>query len=298
MKEFFSPELIKKTASQKSLRDYSYINIGGKPKYLFTPETIEQLQNIIAAANKTSLDILPIGGCSNLLFGNNINKAIISDVNLPQIFDIKDDTVMVSCNITIKKFIEKTKQAGLSSLYFLSGIPAHLGGTVHMNAGAFDRTISEFLVWIEVVDKNGNIKKVNAEEIDFSYRKISISDFIVRICFKLEKKSEKEIEDEIKEVLKIRHERHPYDFPSLGSTFKNPPGEFAGLLICDCGLAGKMIGGAQISSKHSNFILNVDNATFNDYYDLIDLARSEVKNKFDIDLELENKIIDDLEEQK
>lgn len=298
MKEIFPPKLVHETATRKSLKDYSYINIGGKPQYLFAPDSIKHLQEIIKTACKANLRVLPIGGCSNLLFGKINNHAVIADANLPQFIDIKDDTAIVSCNISISEFIDKTKKAGLTSLYFLAGIPAHLGGTVHMNAGAFDRSISEFLVWIEVIDKNGKLKKIFAEDIDFSYRKISVNDFIVKICFRLEKKSQIEIEHEIKEVLKIRQERHPYDFPSLGSTFKNPPGEFAGLLICDCGLAGKRIGGAQISNKHSNFILNVDNASFQDYYDLINLARSEVIKKFTIELELENKIIDDLKDLK
>lgn len=292
MTDLFTADVYQKISSSKTLKEYSHINIGGKPKFLFSPQNIGQLQNIISTAQKEKLEILPIGGCSNILFGNTDNTVLISDEKLPEIFEIADDLVLVSCNITIREFIRKTKEKELSGLYFLAGIPAHLGGTVRMNAGAFGRSISEFLVWIEVVDKKGNLNRIKADEIEFDYRYTSISDFITTICFKLQKKALPEIEKEVKEVLKTRHERHPYNYPSLGSTFKNPPGKFAGLLIRDCGLAGKKIGGAQISNKHSNFILNVGNATFSDYLNLINLARSEVKKKFAIELELENLIID------
>ncbi len=291
MNKFFSDALLRRVISAKSLQDHTHIGIGSEPEFLFSPHSIEDLQEIILQAGRANLPVLPVGGCSNLIFGNVHNKIIISDENLPEELEIENDLVIASCNISISEFIERTKQAALSGLYFLAGIPAHLGGTVFMNAGAFDHTISDFLNWIEVIDENGQIKRISAEEIDFSYRKISINNFIFRICFRLLKKSRTQIEKEIEEVLKTRHSRHPYDFPSLGSTFKNPPGKFAGLLICECGLAGKKIGGAQISRKHSNFILNVDNASFQDYLKLIELARTEVKIKFGIELELENKVI-------
>jgi len=291
MEKVFDSKLLTSFLSSSSLKEYSNIEIGERAHYLFTPETVSDLSKIIVQSHQAELEILPIGGCSNMLFGNVGYRVLISDRYLPNEYTIKNNDVIVSSNFKIFDFMKEMKKYNLSGLEFLAGIPAHIGGIVHMNAGAFDKTISQYIKWVEVVDQNGELCRKQALEIDFCYRCTSLDDFIVRVCLSLEKKTEKQIMSDMNEILQIRRDRHPLEYPSLGSTFRNPKDEFAGLLICDCGLAGTQIGGAQISSKHSNFIINRGNAVFNDVMSLIELAKNEVKEQKGIDLQLEIKVI-------
>lgn len=273
------------------LKDFSNIKIGGHAKYLFAPKTVEELEQIIRWSARKNLEFLPLGGCSNILFGNVANLVLILDKNLPKTLEAEDNFVIVSANYGINFFIEETKKYRLGGLEFLAGIPAHLGGTVFMNAGAFGKNILKFVKWIEIIDSEGKKKKISREKIDFSYRQTSIKGFIIRICFELENKTEAEISSEQKRIIRERQKRHPYDFPSLGSVFKNPPAQFAGKLIEECGLKGKKIGGAQISEKHANFIINRENARFEDVMKLIELCKETVFKMKNIRLEPEIRII-------
>ena len=291
MEKVFDSKLLTSFLSDSSLEEYSNMKIGKRAHYLFTPKTVSDLSAIIVQANLTDLEILPIGGCSNMLFGNVGNRVIISDRYLPKIYAVNGNEVVVSSNYKIIDFMEEMKKCNLGGLEFLSGIPAHLGGIAHMNAGAFDKTISQFIKWVEVINCKGDLQRIQASEIDFCYRCTSVDDFIVNVCFELENKTKQQITTDMNEILKIRRERHPLEYPSLGSTFRNPKGHFAGLLIRDCGLAGKQIGGAQISDKHSNFIVNRGNAEFSDVIQLIELAKKEVKSQNGIELKLEIKVI-------
>ena len=291
MEKVFDSKLLTSFLSDSSLEEYSNMKIGKRAHYFFTPKTVSDLSDIIVQTNLADLEILPIGGCSNMLFGNVGNRVIISDRYLPRIYTVNNNEVVVSSNYKIIDFMEEMKKYNLGGLEFLSGIPAHLGGIAHMNAGAFDNTISLFIKWVEVINSKGELQRIKASEINFCYRCTSVDDFIVNVCFELESKTKKQITNDMNEILNIRRERHPLEYPSLGSTFRNPEGHFAGLLIRDCGLAGKQIGGAQISDKHSNFIVNRGNAEFSDVVQLIELAKNEVKNKYGIDLKLEIKVI-------
>lgn len=291
MDNIFPLDLVIRATSDKTLAQYSYIGIGAPVKYLFAPKSLEDLSKIIRFSIGAELEILPIGACSNILFGNLKDTVVISDEKLPFFWEQNGNEIVVSSNYPLGKFLNQSAETGLGGLEFLAGLPAHIGGSVHMNAGAFNNNISDLLEWIEVMDKDGKLQRVNKKDIDFSYRKISIDDFIFRCCFRLVPADEKLIRKKINDFIQLRAERHPLDYPSLGSTFKNPPQKVAGILIRDCGLAGRQIGGAQISQKHSNFILNVDKAKFSDYYELIKLAENEVRSKFNIQLELENKVI-------
>lgn len=291
MEKVFDSKILTSNLSGSSLKRYSNIGIGSEAAYLFAPHTIGELAEIIKTASENNLEIVPIGGCSNILFGNVGNRVIISDENLPGRCEIDGNLVRVSCNYKISTFIEEMRQQNLGGLEFLSGIPAHIGGTVHMNAGAFDKCLSSYVEYLEVIDQKGNPSKIPFNGVVCQYRHISVQDFILNVGFRLDSKSAQEISSEVGRIMALRKERHPYDFPSLGSTFKNPEGLFAGILIRDCGLAGKRIGDAIISEKHSNFILNVGQATFEDYKALIDLAQEEVFDQKSIKLELEVKVL-------
>jgi UDP-N-acetylmuramate dehydrogenase len=291
MEKVFDSKLLTSILSESSLKDYSNIRIGDKASYLFMPQSISDLSSIIVKANKADLEILPVGGASNILFGNVGDRVLILDRDLPMYYNIKENEVIVTSNHNISIFIDEMKKHNLGGLEFLAGIPAHIGGAVYMNAGAFGKNISDYIKWVEIVNVNGKREILTHDEISFSYRKTSINGFIIYVSFGLDQKPKNKISAEIKDIISKRHSRHPYDYPSLGSTFKNPENNYAGKLIEECDLKGTRIGDAEISRKHGNFIINKDNATFDDVMSLIELMKNEVYKKKGIKLELEIKVI-------
>jgi UDP-N-acetylmuramate dehydrogenase len=287
----FDNKVLTSFLSDSSLKEWSNIRIGGKASYLFTPQSVSDLVLIMANTKKARHDFLPVGGGSNILFGNVGNRVVILDRDLPKICEVDNSQVVVSSNYDINSFLSEMMQYELGGLEFLAGIPAHLGGTVNMNAGAFGKSISDYLDWVEIINPEGKEEIIQREALKFDYRYSSIDGFITKIAFNLEKKTRETISSDIQSILIERREKHPYDFPSLGSTFKNPPGYFAGKLVEECGLKGTRIGDAEISTKHGNFILNKGNATFEDVMNLIELVRKEVLKRRGIQLELEIKVI-------
>ncbi len=287
----FDSKTLNSFVIKSSLYKYSNMRIGGEATYLLAPHSISDLSSIMKETNKHNMEILPIGGGSNILFGDVGNRVIILDANLPEIFSVDNDVVTVSSNMRIGSFIDRAMRFELGGLEFISGIPAHIGGAIHMNAGAFEKCISDYLLWVEFVNKKGDIIKIELKDLEFGYRTTSIDGFIIKAGFKLDKKTKKQILDDKENIISMRFERHPYDYPSLGSTFKNPEGKFAGQIIEECGLKGIKIGDAQISEKHANFIINKANATFKDVAELIKVVKETVKEHKDIDLELEIKVI-------
>ena len=296
MEKVFDTKTLTSNFSTSCLKEYSNIKIGEEAKYLFIPHTFSDLNKIIKKAKKENHEILPLGGCSNILFGNTRNRFLIHDQKLPKSLRINRNKVVVSANYYLNEFVQILQEHELGGLEFLYGIPAHLGGAVFMNAGAFGHNISEFVNWIEVMDKSGNIKIFEKDNLKFDYRKTSINGssingFILTVELDLKSKSKMEIDSDLKKYLSKRKERHPYNYPSLGSIFKNPEGKTAGKLIEECGLKGRNFGDAEISRKHANFIVNKGNATFQNVIDLIKLCREKVYEKFQIKLEPEIKVI-------
>ena len=287
----FDSKMLTSFVIKSSLSKYSNMKIGGNAAYLLAPQNVSDLSSIIQEAKVQNLKILPVGGGSNILFGNVGNRVIILDAYLPEIFQVDNKIVTVSSNMKISSIIDKAMQSGLGGLEFISGIPAHIGGAIHMNAGAFEKCIFDYLDWIEYVNLDGEVKKIDRKDLEFGYRTTSIEGFIIKAAFKLERKSKKKILADKEDIISKRFERHPYDYPSLGSTFKNPKGKFAGQLIEECGLKGLQIGDAQISEQHANFIINKENASFNDVNELIRIVQESVKEKKGIELELEIKVI-------
>ncbi len=287
----FDNNLQHSISTENSLSEFSHIKIGGKIEYLFAPKSLNELASLIEDAFKARLKIVPIGGASNVLFGNIRKRVIILDKNLPQACDVNGNEVVVSSNYEISKFIDKMKGDTLGGLEFLSGIPAHIGGAVSMNAGAFGKEISNYIQSVEVIDEEGNIQNFHRDKLKFRYRRSSIKGFITKVHFILEPKPKEEIETEVAKIMKLRKYKHPYDYPSLGSTFKNPDDMSAASLIEECGLKGKQQGDAQISEKHANFIVNKGNATFDDVIYLINLIQAEIYKKKNILLNLEIKVL-------
>ena len=179
-------------------------------------------------------------------------------------------------------------------LEFLSGIPGTVGGAVAMNAGAFGEEIASRVKEVHMVDKRGDlIVRDRSSELEFSYRKLNMEkgNVIVRVRFRLTSEAEGTVAKRISDYLKRKKESQPLEYPSAGSVFKNPPDDYAGRLIEKAGLKGKKIGGAMISEKHANFIVNTGGAKAKDILDLIYLSQETVKKETGIQLEPEIRVV-------
>jgi UDP-N-acetylmuramate dehydrogenase len=203
----------------------------------------------------------------------------------------RGNAIEAGSGLMLGQLILAAKNRGLSGLEFLAGIPGTLGGALVMNAGAWGRSISEIVEKVRVMDYNGTIKILERKEIKFAYRRSSLARYIILSArLKLAKKSKKEIAESIKQFLQCRRNTQDVSSPNAGCVFKNPAGKSAGKLIDLCGLKGKRIGGACVSQRHANFILNKGNAGSGDVLKLMSLIRKRVKAQFKVNLEPEIKI--------
>jgi len=226
---------------------------------------------------------IPIGGGSNILFTG--KKNLFSDKYLPKFIDTNDYKIIVSSNTNINYLISYLSERDIGGLEFLVGIPAHLGGLVKMNAGAFGENILEYVDCVYIIDSVGKHKKIT--EFEFSYRKTDIDGFIYKIVLNLKKSKKSTIKKRVKNYLQKRILTQPLSRPNLGCIFKNPQDLFAGKLIQDCGLKGLQIGDAKVSNLHANFIVNMGKTTSGDILGLINIIKEKVHRKKGIDLETE-----------
>jgi UDP-N-acetylmuramate dehydrogenase len=182
----------------------------------------------------------------------------------------------------------------ISGMEELLGIPGTIGGAIKMNAGAHGKEIKDIVTKVTCIDYDGNIKEFTNEEMKFGYRKSILKEenyIVVEAEFKLQKGNKNEIEEKIEEYSKYRREKQPIEYPSAGSTFKRGEDFITAKLIEDAGLKGYSIGGAEVSTKHSGFIINKGNAKAKDVLDLVEYVKEEVYKKFSKNIELEIEVI-------
>lgn len=228
-----------------------------------------------------------IGRGSNVLLSNDCYEGVL--VKLMPISKIATNVVYAgdSLNYLNSLYLEQ----GISSLNFMSGVPCSIGGAIYMNAGAFDQTMSDIIEYVYVFDIHDmKFKVFDNEACQFSYRTSCFQTnkmIILGAKIKLIHEPKEQIMKRHHEILEIRKNKLPLEYPNLGSVFKNPPGEYSGKLIDDLGLKGLIVGGAKISDKHANIIVNYGDATGDDVNKLIDIIKEEVYMKYKIKLELE-----------
>ncbi|MCD4650711.1 MAG: UDP-N-acetylmuramate dehydrogenase [Candidatus Cloacimonetes bacterium] len=285
---------MEKENNLQTLAQYSTIQIGGTADNIFAPATRDELCSIIK--EYTSRNLLFIGGGSNLLLPPVIDGSVVLDVNLPRVLDCVGTQVTVSSNYPIGSLLRQLMPQNIGGLEFLAGIPAHIGGLVKMNAGAWGESIGQFISSVLVINNEGEIEEITAESIEFGYRTSNIPGYILEVTLELKEIGANEIEQRFRKILAHRNESHPLDTPSLGCFFKNLVDDegnktSAGKLIDDCGLKGTRIGGATVSNSHANFIINIQNATYEDVTELSYLIQNTVLNQTGVLLEPEVIII-------
>ena len=273
------------------LKDYTTFKIGGPAKYFVSAKNEKEIGEAVKWAKNNNLPFFILGGGSNLLVADGgYNGLVIKILNTK--YKILNTEISVGAGIGLAKLLSVAADAGLSGLEWSSGIPgATLGGAIRGNAGAFETGIRDIVKKVEVFDaKDLRFKIYDLSDCQFGYRESIFKKNHNLIIFSAElefKKGDKnKIKEKIKEILSHRMSKHP-KFPSAGSIFKNFENVRARDLIEKARLKGKRIGRAQISDQHANFIVNLGGASCKDVLGLMDLAKKEVKEKFNLELEEE-----------
>ncbi|WP_163971774.1 UDP-N-acetylmuramate dehydrogenase [Oceanobacillus halotolerans] len=278
------------------LKNHTYTRLGGNADYLVTPETYEEVQQIVKLANQENIKFTLLGNGSNLIVKDGGIRGIV--MNLKRLNRIQTDGTIIVAQ-SGARIIDVSREAlrqTLTGLEFACGIPGSVGGALFMNAGAYGGEIKDVLTSTIVVDRAGDLLHLSADELDLTYRSSNIPEkgyIVLEATFSLKEGNHHEIKAVMDDLTYKRESKQPLEYPSCGSVFKRPPGYFAGKLIQDSDLQGKQIGGAQVSLKHAGFIINKENATAKDYINLIQFVQKTVKEKFDVSLEREVKVIGD-----
>ncbi|GFH41773.1 UDP-N-acetylenolpyruvoylglucosamine reductase [Lactococcus hodotermopsidis] len=286
------PEILIKF--DEPLANYTFTKVGGKADFLAFPEDKKQLQTIVKLANATQTPFLVLGNASNLIVRDGGIRGFV--ILLEKMNAIHTDGYEIEAEAGAN-LIETTQIAlenSLTGFEFACGIPGSVGGAVFMNAGAYGGEMATILSSVQVMDKNGKIFTISANELQFGYRRslLQTAHYIALSAkFALSNGDYQLIKAEMARLTHLRELKQPLDYPSCGSVFKRPVGQFAGQLIQESGAQGYQIGGVQVSEKHAGFMVNRGNGTASDYEKLIAYVIAQVKKTSGITLEPEVRIL-------
>lgn len=279
------------------MSQYTTFRVGGHAEALYDAKDMEDLRRVVAFLNREHIPYLPVGRGSNLLVKDNglEGLVILLQGSLAGIEkDGTDDlTVVAGGGLPLADLLIYCRGSGLGGAEFLAGIPGTVGGAVTMNAGAFGKEIGALVQGIHVITPEGDFVARDRSHLRFSYRELKTEKgaIIVFVRLKLKRDTEELVASRIADCLKRRKKNQPLNYPSAGSVFKNPPDDHAGRLIEKAGLKGKRIGGAMISEKHANFIVNTGGAEAKDILALLYLAREKVREETGIELQPEIQVV-------
>lgn len=276
------------------LKKYNTYRIGGKAKYLIKPNDVFDVVDLIDDLNKNNVKYYVLGGGSNVILPDEDFDGAIIKLDKINDFYLKDDLLFAGAGLSLNSVVKKTLDYEFVNLANLFGIPGTLGGAIIGNAGAYGMCIFDFLVSV-LIYQDGAIKLINKENINYSYRYTEFKNanlIVLGGVFKLQKGDASKAWDTINKNLELRKSKQPLEYPSAGSVFKNPEGQSAGFLIEKSGLKGYKVNDAQVSLKHANFIINLQNAKSCDIKKLINIIKEKVKSESGTLLELEQIIVE------
>lgn len=299
------------------LKNHATFKIGGPAKYFLPVSDKNDLTKALRSAKQANLPVFVFGGGSNLLISEKgFSGLVIKIQNAGGIFLKPGNVIEAFAGVPMKNLVSFAVRHSLVGLEWAGGLPGTIGGAARGNAGAFGGEIKDSVVRVEALDENLNLKKLNNKQCEFSYRNSVFKQknwIILSVSVKLKKGDGKTIRKIVSSNIQYRKDRHPMELPSAGSIFKNVPlSEFsprlqekmaavvkkdpfpiipAAYLISETGLKGVKIGGAQISQKHPNFIVNLTGAKSGDIIELINLVKKEVKKKFGVEMETEVQLV-------
>ena len=300
----FYHRLLEAAGSDHVLRDepmavHTTFRIGGPADYFVEPADASALAKGIALCREVDVDYFVTGNGSNLLVGDGGYRGVIFHIchTMDHIqYEEQEGELLVEAGagVMLSRLARQVSSMGYTGFEYATGIPGTLGGGVTMNAGAYGGEISDNILWAELMDETGAILKLEKEHLKLSYRHSVMMEHplvVLRAGFSFKKGDAAAISDRVTELSRLRREKQPLEYPSAGSTFKRPEGYFAGKLIEDAGLKGVTVGGAQVSTLHSGFIINKGGATATDIIQLITLVQNRVYDEFGVMLHPEVRII-------
>ena len=278
-----------------SMKNYTSFKVGGPAELFLSPEDAGQTAKIVRFCEKEEIPVFVLGKGSNLLVSDRgIKGAVIYTGKQCGISLVNENTVRAQSGASLAQLCTFALENSLSGLEFAYGIPGTVGGAVFMNAGAYGGEMKDVLLNSEYVSTDGTSGELDNEAMELSYRHSAYENsnlVITAASVRLAPADRNEIKSTMNDILARRKEKQPLEYPSAGSTFKRPEGNFAGALIEQCGLKGVSVGGAQVSEKHAGFIINRGGATAADILSLIKHVQARVKAQTGVSLETEIRLI-------
>lgn len=279
------------------LSNHTYIKVGGPADFLYSPINKKELTHVVKLCRELEIPFTILGLGANVLVSDKGVRGLTIINQAANFKFLANGFLEAESGVNVSILIKETTDRGFTGLERMIRVPSSVGGAVYMNAGhtAKKEFFGELVVSVEVLNKNNEIKKVPHQDAEFSYRSSRFhrtGEIILSALLHLQKARQEEIEEKMREIIthKSQIQAQPSG-PSVGSTFRNPPNDYAGRLLDQAGLKGRTVGNAKVSEKHANFIINTGDATATDIKNLIELMRSEVKSKFGTDLEEEVRYI-------
>jgi UDP-N-acetylmuramate dehydrogenase len=276
---------------------YTTLGVGGEAEALIETGEVEEIQRIVGFLHGEGIPWMPVGRGSNLLVTEEGLEGVVLHLTGSFVGAVTEAPgrilLAADAGVGLAELTAYCRRHGLSGLEFLAGIPGTVGGAVAMNAGAWGRETGDTLMDIRAVERTGRVDSRSRSTLRFLYRRLDLEegDVIVSARWSLAPDARNAVAARMAGYLKRRRKTQPLEFPSAGSVFKNPPGDFAGRLIEQAGLKGKRIGDAMISIKHANFIVNVGRARAGEVLELLRLARDRVAEISGIVLEPEIRVV-------
>lgn len=280
----------------ESMKKHTTFKVGGNAACVAMPDSVEKRRALIKFLNENKIRCYFLGNGSNVIFSDEGFDGVIiktSKLNFINI-DKKNNTAQAGAGVLMTSFSRMMRENGLGGMEFAYGIPGNIGGGCYMNAGAYGGQISDCVLGVEYIDRQGNVRTVSRRDCDYSYRHSVFMEnkwLITSATFRLRPKDKVSMLSYMEDIMQRRVEKQPLDMPSAGSSFKRPRGYYAAALIDECGLKGFSVGGARVSTKHAGFIVNTGNASCADIVALADEVRKTVMEKKGVQLEKEMIIV-------
>ncbi len=283
--------------TDESLKEHTTFKIGGKCRIAVFVNGEDSLAGTVAFCRENKIKYAVLGNGSNVIAEDRYFDGVVIIIgnDFSAVNYIKDGVIECEAGLMLSRLCVTARNEGYTGLEFAYGIPGTVGGAVYMNAGAYGGEMSDVVISADYLDTDGKVRTISSECMDFSYRHSAFMNsgrIILRVRVRLRKGTVNEIEQKMEELITKRREKQPLNFPSAGSTFKRPKENvFAAALIEQCGLKGFSVGDAQVSEKHSGFVINKGNATYDDLMNLVEHVREKVKTDTGYELELEPEIL-------
>lgn len=270
---------------------HTSFHIGGPAELMAQPQSEAELQSLLLKAAEAAVPVTLVGNGSNLLVRDKgIRGLVIKLGSMLRDIKVSGNVLTFGSGVSLAQASRKAAELGLSGMEFAVGIPGSIGGAVYMNAGAYDGEMSKVVKSVRVMDAAGKVRELSADELDFGYRHSALQGsgkIVTSVTVELSAGDKQAIAEKMADFSNRRITKQPLELPSAGSMFKRPPGYFAGTLIDQTGLKGYTVGGAQVSTKHAGFVVNIGGATAADVLQLISDVQAKVFAAHGVHLEPE-----------